>query len=427
MGNGKIGQKINRSSINKLPMTFLELSIDEMARKEAEEAAFNALPLIEQNKIKLAKLEQEWSALGSIREITFTVFLGEEDQANSFANDARKEGFDVSMTGGSGRHDYGLNATRLMEPVAENVTLWEEWFRTRISKVPDFLYEDCIDEVGAYFEGWSYPKRVSPSYLLKADSRPVKRQTPGSAKDRTRVLFGQTFCNFEASNGWSSKRDNSTSSSTFELVPSDFLKNARLNRPSNPEPTASAFSQWLYSLYANAFGNEQDRARGKAAEEFILAGRRKAYETTDPATMRKHFPDWRLKHNGLSAKQSDRPNYHRINDLLVGGEPLRVLPDLIYENKRTKDIIIVEIKHSQMDIPSNLWPNIWGQLWCYAQMQELRDSPNVTVIGEVWGDSYHARGQIQYVYLRASVRRDPRALAYDRFFRTLFDIYRGVG
>ncbi len=407
-------------------MTIFGLSPDEQARKEAEEAAFNALPLIEQNTIKLAELEQEWSALGSMREITFTVLFGEEDEAVSLAHDARKKGFDVNITGACGRHEYELNAACLMKPIAESVTLWEEWFRTRASKVPDFLYDDSFEEVGAYFDGWSYPKRLSPAFSLKGNVISKKHQDAIGARERTRVLFGQTFCDFEASNGWSSKRNVSKSSPTFKLVPSDFLKNARRQRPSNPGPTASMFSQWLYSLYANAYGDDQDRTKGRTAEEFILAERRRAYATTDHVTMHKHFPDWRLKHNGLSANQSDRPNYYSINDLLVGGEPLRVLPDLIYENRRTREIIIVEIKHSQMDIPSNLWPNIWGQLWCYAQMQELRDSPSVTVIGEVWGDKYYARGEFQYVYLRASVRRNPRAIPYDRFFRTLFDIYRGV-
>ena len=194
------------------------------------------------------------------------------------------------------------------------------------------------------------------------------------------------------------------------------------------------FSQWLYSLYASAFGDDQDRAMGKEAEEYILAERQKAFAATDRDTMHRAFPDWRLMHNGLSLNQHDRPNHFSINDLLVGGEPLRVLPDLIYENTRTDEIIIVEIKHSQMDIPSNLWPNIWGQLWCYAQIQELRRFQKVTVIGEVWGDYYRKeslgkrRGlrDCQYVYLRASVRRNPRAVPYDRFFRTLFDIYGGA-
>jgi len=321
-----------------------------------------------------------------------------------------------------------------MEPFAENVTLWEEWFRNQASKVPDFLDRECQDHYGADYKGWSYPERVSPAFFLRGDTRSQDYQNALGARDRTLVLFGKTFCKFEASNGWSTKNNVTRASPTFDLVPSEFLNNARRRRPSNPEPTASMFAQWLYSLYADAFGDDQDRARGKEAEEYILAERRKAYAATDQTSMREHFPGWRLKHNGLGSNRSDRPNYFSINDLLVAGEPLRVLPDLIYENMSTGEILIVEIKHSQMDIPSNLWPNIWGQLWCYAQIQEVRNSPKVTVIGEVWGDKHYTisrgrrrgREDWQYVCLRASVRRNPRAVPYDRFFRTLFDIYRGA-
>lgn len=401
----------------------------ETRRKEA--AAFNALTLIEKNKIKLAELEKEWSALGSMREITFTVCFGEEDEANSLARAAVEKGFDTYVEHWVQKdYRYVLNATRSMEPVAEKVTFWEEWFYNQASEVP---YFDTLDfdtaeygDVGAYFEEWSYPERLTPAFHLKGDEKMRANQNALGAKARTRILFGQTLCNFEASNGWASKRKGSNFSPTFELVPSDFIKKARHNRPSNPEPTASMFSQWLYSLYANAYGDEQDRIQGKTAEKFIQEERQKSYATTDRVIMRKNFPDWQLKHNGLGTNQSERPNYYTINDLMVEGIPLRVLPDLIYENKRTRDIIIVEVKHSQMDIPSNLWPNIWGQLWCYSQMHEFRNSPNITVIGEVWGDKHYTRQQAQNVYLRASVRRNPRAIPYDRFFRTLFDIYCGA-
>lgn len=403
-------------------MNDFEWSPDEWARRQADEAAFNALSLIEQNAVKLAELEKEWSALGAMREITFTVSFGEEDQAESLASLARDNGFDTVIENYLDEElQYKLKTTRLMEPVAESVTRWEEWFRTRVDDVPDFNLDDGSLRCGADFKGWSYPERVSPAFFLIGDERSRNHQNADGARDRTLVLFGKTLCKPEASQ-------------PFKLVPSEFLKNARRRRPSNPEPTASMFSQWLYSLYASSFGDNQDRAAGKEAEEYILAERRKAYAATDQASMRKHFPGWRLKHNGLSSNQSNRPNYYSIDDLLVGGEPLRVLPDLIYEHTNTGEIMIVEIKHSQMHIPRNLWPNIWGQLWCYAQIREVRNSPKVTVIGEVWGDTYYTFGRRrrtgredwQYVCLRASVRRNPRDLAYDRFFRTLFDIYRGA-
>jgi hypothetical protein len=59
-------------------------------------------------------------------------------------------------------------------------------------------------------------------------------------------------------------------------------------------------------------------------------------------------------------------------------------------------------------------------------MKDLLTATRITAIGEVWGDKTYFRDKSRYVYLRASVRRDPRAPAFDRFFRTLFDIYRGV-
>lgn len=420
-------------------MTDFEWSQDEWARRQAEEAAFNALSLVEQNAIKLAVLEKEWSALGAMREITFTVSFREEDGAKSLASVAGDNGFDSEIVHETDKEfQYKLESTRLMKPIAESVTHWEEWFREQASSARDVVHFDGFDRCGAEYEGWSYPERVSPAFALRGNTEWRDHKNAIGARDRTLVLFGQTLCGDwygnkrEGSKGWSNRFMAPTLSPPFDLVPSEFLKNARRRRPSNPEPTASMFSQWLYSLYANAFGDDQDRAMGREAEEHILAERRKAYAATDQASMREHFPGWRLKHNGLSSNQSDRPNYYSINDLLVGGEPLRVLPDLIYENTSTSEIIIVEIKHSRMNIPSNLWPNIWGQLWCYAQIPEVRNSPKVTVIGEVWEDRYHTykgwseREERQYVYLRASVRRNPRAVPYDRFFSTLFDIYRGA-
>lgn len=406
-------------------MSIFGFSSEEWERNKADKAAFDALPLLEQNAIKLAKLEQEWSILGPLRSVTFTVFFGEKDQATLLAQDAQREGFEVDICTWSpnATYQYELNATRIMEPTAENVTFWEEWFRTRAIDVPDF--EDQYDRDGAYFSGWSYPKKLSPAFLLEGERRSRNYQNALGARERTRILFGQTLCDFEASNGWASKKTKSSSSSSFQLVPSEFVKTAIRRRPSHPEPTASSFSQWLYSLYAGGFGDALDRDKGKAAEEFILAERRRAYAATDYKTMGTDFPDWQLEFNGLHTAPGNRPNFYIIKDLMVRGEPLRVLPDLVYKCRSTGEIMIVEIKHSQMDIPSNLWPNIWGQLWCYAQIEEFRDAPKVTVIGEVWGDRWYSGGQVRYVYLRASVRRNPRAKPFDRFFRTLFDIYRG--
>lgn len=392
----------------------------QLAERVAELTAFIALPRIEQCAVTLAKLEQEWSVLGPMREITFMINGYGEAEAESLAQDAREAGFSVVAKVSSevdeayGDVPFCLHARRLMEPTAANVTQWEEWFLTRIEKI------------GATFEGWSYPKRLRPSFSLE-NGRGAIRSREGEASAsfaRCSVLFGRTLCDFQASNGWSSRGRERRSAPTFKLVPTEFLAKAKRRRPVDPEPSASKFAQWLYSLYSSAHGDEADRDAGSAAEEKVLSARQRAFSSADERTLRKGFPDWRLKHNGMTLGGAREHSFFEINDLAVGGKPLRVLPDLVYENCSTREIIIVEVKHSGMDIPDNLWPNIWGQLWCYSQIHEVRDAPKVTVVGEVWGDLYGRRDPVS-VYLRASVRRDPRKAAYDRFFRTLFDVYRG--
>lgn len=392
----------------------------------SESEEFEAKPLIERNAIKLSKFERQWSTLGPLRSITFTVDFAYKanDEADSLAQAAQEEGFDVRITNKTDRNEpikRELEATRMMEPTAEVVTAWEEWFQMWVSQVTD--YEGLDGEVIAEFKGWSYPKTLRPHFDQTGRN---DRENKIAAQERTRILFGQAICFLaRPKSNWNKP----PSEANFQLVPSEFLETAKRRRPSDPEPTASKFSQWLYSLYANAFGDVEDLEKGKAAEEAIFAGRKRAYTSIDCDTMRTQFSDWELKHNGLNAARNDRPNYYTIKDLVVRGEPLRALPDLIYENKRTGEINIVEIKHSGMEIPYNLWPNIWGQLWCYAQIEEFRDAPKVTVIGEVWGDSWRGSGkdrELKYVYLRASVRRNPRSIPFNRFFHTLFDIYRGA-
>lgn len=249
-----------------------------------------------------------------------------------------------------------------------------------------------------------------------------------SERDRAEVLFGETLCFDPVSKGkYDGFGKGNSLAPPFRLVPSEFLRPARARRPSSPEPTASKFAQWLYSLYSNNYGSQQDQERGEAAEEYILAARRKAYSSVDNRWIKGKFSDWKLMHNGMHNTREGLPNYFSVGDLMVSGEPLRILPDLIYENRHTGEMLIVEIKHSHMEIPNNLWPNIWGQLRCYAQLEQARRAEKVTVVGEIWGDAWtRGRDQMRLVCLRASVRRDPRSPPYDRFFRALFDIYRGV-
>lgn len=409
-------------------MAFSLPTPEELARPRAECEACNSPPLIEWNAEKIAELEREWSVLGPLREITFTVQFRVETGVEALAQAARDSGFNVTISNWAPgeRIRFTLEASRKMEPSAQEVTRWQNWFEDQVSAVPDFREDDGYDDLAVEFEGWSYPEKLKPTFMLKGHNLRQKRHWHATAStERTRILFGETLCDFEASNGWADL-DGARKVGAFQLVPTNFIEKAERRRPRDPEPTASGFSQWLYSLYSDAYGKDEDKARGKFAEQEIFAERSKAFSATDYQTMRKRFPGWRLKHNGMNTGKDVRPRYFEIKELSVGGRALRVLPDLIFENTNTGARIIVEVKHSYMTIPTNLWPNIWGQLWCYSQMTDIKSSPSVTVVGEVWGDKTDHHYGERHVYLRASVRRDPRAAAFDQFFRILFDIYRGA-
>ena len=406
---------------------LFNLTPEEFARQEAEREAFKALPRVDQNAKTLADLEREWFVLGPFREISYTVQFRMEAGVEPLAQAARDNGFNVNITNWAvgERFRFTLEATRKMEPSAHEVTRWESWFDDQVSCVPDHCDEDGLDQFGAEFEGWSYPRKLKPTFVLEGDHRLKRNWHIAASTERTQILFGETLCDFEASNGWAD-REGARKAGVFQLVPTKFIENAERRKPQDPEPTASGFAQWLYSLYSNAYGKDEDRARGELAEQKIFAERTKAFSATDHQTIQKSFPGWRLKHNGMNIGKDERPRYFEIKELSVGGQALRVLPDLIFENTNTGARIVVEVKHSYMAIPSNLWPNIWGQLWCYSQIPDIKNSPRVTVVGEVWGDKTYYRHGPRAVYLRASVRRDPRLAAFDQLFRTLFDIYRGA-
>lgn len=400
-------------------------STEEQAHRDAERAKFDAKPLIERNAIRLADLEREWAVLGPMRPITFRIVgFQNADQARFFASDLPEAGFEVKIIqDADGWKKWWIRATRIMEPTVTNVTHWEEWFQMRVSTC---RAENSDKTYYAHCIGWIYPERMTPAFSLEGDG--WRRE---GARERAELLFGSTLGADGVLNGHYSQTPGvNYLKPPFHLVPSEFLRKARTRVPADPEPTASSFAQWIYSLYANALGSSQDRDEGKAAEEHILAARRTAYISTDGSVLLKAFPEWQLIHNGMNEAQGTQSTFFTVSDLKVGGHPLRALPDLIYRNQRSGAIIIVEIKHSRMEIPNNLWPNVWGQLWCYSQLEQFRSAPKLTVIGEVWGDAWAKlgarRGQTRLVCLRASVRRDPRAAPYDRFFRTLFDIYRGI-
>jgi hypothetical protein len=70
-----------------------------------------------------------------------------------------------------------------------------------------------------------------------------------------------------------------------------------------------------------------------------------------------------------------------------------------------------------------------GQLWYCAQTDLAQSMDQLRVVGEVWAEKQYgtALAIIESLSLRETIRRDPRAPAFDRFFSALFDIYTSGG
>ncbi len=404
--------------------------------------------LVEENARILAGIEQEWSGLGPLRKINFAIRFNDysdqdpgavpvDEQVARFLAFAKEEGCECVVS----RDQYGdasVCASKTMAPTAENVTLLQERLKSFTDQFPS-----------AYIDGWHYPPKKTVVFWPERSESDIRL-----AQARAEILFDgklvndplQTNNTHQESEFGRVARDpanaaglfaafghktDKRSEDTFRLVPSAFLRRAASRPPHNPEPTVSGFSQWIYSLYSNDFGNDEDRADGKEAEEEIWRRRGEAFNCTNGRFLRNTNSPWTLLHNGLHLGQNSGADFFELPHLRVNGKALRASPDLMYGNSATSEAIIVEIKYTRMAIPRNLWPNVWAQLWCYSQIDIVACARKLTVVGEIWGEMYsrgYGRGRNRVdgkklICLRASVRRDPRALPYDQFFRKLFQIY----
>lgn len=386
-------------------------------------AIIQDMSLLEQNARILAELEEDWSDLGPVRRFQFRGrFPNRSDKepantadelAQAFSNFAREEGCECRSWHDQ-FNDWYVDVSKVLEPTSVKITALQE----RLTEFVDGL------EYG-YLEGWNYPPKKEIRFWPDCSA-----SNKEAAKLRASVLFGSDLVTDPV------KYDNSIirpRSRVFKVVPSEFLRKAQAGPPKDPQPTASAFAQWVYSLYGEADGTEEDIEHGKQIEKDIWERRRASASCNDNRFLRSIGSPWVLLHNGLHIHPNSKPDYHTVPHLRVKGQPLRLSPDLVYSNRQSGEVSIVEVKHSYLPLTKNLWPNVWAQLWCYAQIEVAINAPKVTVIGEVWSEMWsrgYGRGRNRVdgqklVCLRASVRRDPRAASYDRFFRALFDIYSG--
>lgn len=163
---------------------------------------------------------------------------------------------------------------------------------------------------------------------------------------------------------------------SWRMEQSSLLEKASASPPKSKENTVTAFTDWIYSLYAGE-QMPSDLAHGSAMESLIEA-KRKAQAAT-----RNHWPDsmFKLIYNGMG----DNPDPAlRISRLRIDGQCLMGRPDLVFQNLKTDELLIVEIKVSDADPPDGGWPNLKAQLWAYSLADAFADYQNVYLLAEIW-------------------------------------------
>jgi hypothetical protein len=173
----------------------------------------------------------------------------------------------------------------------------------------------------------------------------------------------------------------------------------------------SDFSSWVFKLcFPRRRMNKESLQIGKETEERLLQRNRarRFLNLPEPMPQSRH---WEL----VFRDPLKEVNPFKISALKVNGHALFGVPDIVYRNQKTGEVMIVEIKASTAPVPSGGWPNLRAQLWCYAQIDQWRDAPKITLVGQVW-----APGATR---LRKTLIWDNASMNFQQEARQLFEQY----
>jgi len=143
--------------------------------------------------------------------------------------------------------------------------------------------------------------------------------------------------------------------------------------------TVSAFANWILRQYAPA-PNRLALEAGVIGERAVV-DRREEINRAKREIPRCEHRGWRLIHDGIRGTFDEG---FSIPSLTVDGIPLRGVPDLVFRERKTDRILIVELKVSSADLPSDGWPNLRTQLWSYARIECWSTASEILLAGEVW-------------------------------------------
>jgi len=204
--------------------------------------------------------------------------------------------------------------------------------------------------------------------------------------------------------GFLGPSDSSIYSTPYRFSHESLVTSAKTHRPKKTGTRVTDFSDWVYSLY-HANKNEERMAHGKRIEQERI-------RQVIPAPAN---DSWELRYEGIRTTGISKV----ISTLTVNGQPLKGKPDFVFREKSSGAIVIVEIKASDKEIPSDGWPNLKAQLWAYAHIDEWLNAPTVLLVGEIWWYS-----KIGKISLRGRRRWEHNDEEFNKRNLELFNLYR---
>lgn len=160
-----------------------------------------------------------------------------------------------------------------------------------------------------------------------------------------------------------------------ELGYEPMLRLSRAKRTRN----VSGFADWVLRLYIadrdpTALQQGLDGERAVVDHQAVL--RQAKLEVP-----RWEYRGWKLVHDGIRGQFDGG---FEISTLQISGESLLGVPDLVFRERETNRIAIVELKVSRANLPSDGWPNLRAQLWAYSKIDRWSSAPEIILAGEVW-------------------------------------------
>jgi len=194
-----------------------------------------------------------------------------------------------------------------------------------------------------------------------------------------------------------------SSRTPYRFTHSWLIQRGKLCPPAKRGMSVTDFSGWIYSLYKPQ-KDVSALARGRAVERELVRQYVPAPEKSG----------WEMLYDGI---REPKPPSKIISSLVVDGAPLRGVPDLVFREKQSGRIVIVEVKASNREVPSDGWPNLRAQLWAYARIDDWRGAPQVLLVGEVWGFSSDK------IFLQETLRWNRDDATFQRENQEFFDLY----